>query len=193
MSLPALELDYAKTAVVAIDLQHSTVARQLAPHSSASVVDNSRQVTDALRARGASVIFVRVEASKIRPQKADISLPRPTTPPPANAFELVDNCGLQEGDEIVVKRQWGAFYGTALEQVLRRKGITTVVMTGIATNIGVESTARQVLDLGFDLVFVEDAMSSIKEEWHRFAIEEFFPLMGRVRSTEQILAEASAT
>jgi nicotinamidase-related amidase len=87
----------------------------------------------------------------------------------------------------VTKRQWGALYGTDLEQHLRRRGIRTIVIGGIATNIGVESTARAAFDQGYEVVFAEDAMSSLSAEIHAFPIKNIFPLMGRVRSVEQIV------
>ncbi|MEH2290985.1 isochorismatase family protein [Nostoc sp.] len=85
------------------------------------------------------------------------------------------------------KRQWGAFSGTELEQQLRRRGVRTIVLGGIATNFGVESTARAAFDRGYELVFAEDAMSSISAEAHTFVVNNIFPIMGRIRSTEQIL------
>ncbi len=85
-------------------------------------------------------------------------------PPPAIASQLVPESGVQDGDIVIVKRQWGAFYGTGLDQQLRRRGIRTIMIGGIATNIGVESTAREAFDRGYEMVFVEDAMSTISPE-----------------------------
>ncbi|MFP8967770.1 isochorismatase family protein [Pokkaliibacter sp. CJK22405] len=186
-----LSLDYSATAVVVIDLQFSNAARELAPHDAATVIRNSRAVTDALRAKGATILFVRVDPTKFRAMNTDASLPRPQGNMGETPFALVPDCGVEDGDEVIVKRQIGAFYGTPLEQVLRRNGITTVIMTGIATNIGVESTARQAADLGFDVVFIEDAMSTMSEAAHRQSVEGYFPYMGRVRTTEALLEEVA--
>lgn len=87
---------------------------------------------------------------------------------------------------MITKRFWGAFGGTNLENELRQRGIETVVFGGIATNFGVESTARTAAELGFNVVFLEDAMSSMEAEMHRFAVEKIFPRLGRVRKAEQI-------
>jgi nicotinamidase-related amidase len=87
----------------------------------------------------------------------------------------------------VTKRQWGAFYGTELDQLLRRRGIKTLIMSGIATNYGVESTAREAFDRGYELIFAEDAMSSMSAEAHRFSSENVFRTMGRVRSTRALI------
>jgi nicotinamidase-related amidase len=94
----------------------------------------------------------------------------------------------QESDIEVTKRQWGAFYGTDLELQLRRRGIDTIILCGISTNIGVESTARNAWELGFNLVIVEDACSAASAEQHQGSMTHIFPRIGRVRSTEEILA-----
>jgi nicotinamidase-related amidase len=133
------------------------------------------------------VIFVRVLVTEMAPLPVDEPLMRGGGAPPPNASELVPETGVQAGDVIVAKRQWGAFHGTDLDQHLRRRGIRTIVLGGIATNIGVESTARSAHDLGYELVFAEDAMSSLSAEVHEFPIKNIFPLMGRVRSVEQIM------
>jgi len=94
---------------------------------------------------------------------------------------------VQAQDIVVTKRQWGAFYGTELDQLLRRRHIKTIVLGGIATNFGVESTARAALDRGYEVVFVEDAMSSMTADMHRFACGHVFPVMGKVRSTRHVI------
>jgi nicotinamidase-related amidase len=94
----------------------------------------------------------------------------------------------EQADFIVTKKQWGAFYGTDLDLQLRRRKIDTIVLCGIATNIGVESTARFAFELGFQQVFVEDAMSGRSAEDHNHSVKTIFPRLGRVRKTEEILA-----
>lgn len=99
----------------------------------------------------------------------------------------MSDAGIQAGDLVITKRQWGAFYGTNLEQALDRKGIETIIMAGIATNMGVESTARAAFDAGYALIFAEDAMTTMGAEWHNFSVKNLFPRMGRVRSTQEII------
>ena len=94
----------------------------------------------------------------------------------------------QPGDVVITKRQWGAFYGTDLDLQLRRRGIDTMILCGISTTIGVESTARDAFERGYQQIFVEDAMAAHAAEDHRHTVESVFPRMGRVRSTEQVLA-----
>jgi nicotinamidase-related amidase len=184
-----LNFDFRTTALVAIDLQHAIVARTLTPHSAAEVVERTRRLADALRSQGGTIIFVRVEMSEVLtlPVDAPTSRDPNAPPPPANASQLVPEIDPQQGDRVVTKRQWGAFYGTDLDQWLRRKGIRTILMTGIATNFGVESTARAAFDRGFELIFVEDAISTMTPEMHEFPMKTIFPRMGKVRSTAEVL------
>ncbi|MGH8855845.1 MAG: isochorismatase family protein, partial [Telluria sp.] len=107
--------------------------------------------------------------------------------PPYDASELAPQADVAATDIVVVKRQWGAFYGTELDQLLRRRGIDTLVLGGIATNFGVESTARAAFDRGYKLVFAEDAMSSFEAEAHTSACQHVFRHMGRVRSTRSLI------
>lgn len=186
-----LSLDPSSTALVLIDLQHAITALDVAPHSSATVVANCARLADACRARGATVVYVRVAIGEMAAHQTDVAHARPASIPP-NACEIVPEAGMQPGDFLVTKRQWGAFYASELDQILRRRGVKTIVMAGIATNIGVESTARAAFDQGYDLVFAEDAMSTFSAEMQDFAVTRIFPRMGRVRSTEQVLAALPA-
>lgn len=94
---------------------------------------------------------------------------------------------MESGDLLISKRHWGAFAQTTLESDLRSRGIDTVVLAGIATNIGVESTLRQGTGLGFSFVTVEDACSTFSAEMQQFAFTMIFPRLSRVRSTQQVL------
>ena len=180
--------DPKSTALVLIDLQQGIVAHQLAPHSSADVVKKSIHLADSLRAKGGTIVFVHVLIHEILQLPVDAPNPRGATAPPPSASELIPETNVQPGDVIITKRQWGAFYGTNLEQQLRRRGIRTIILGGIATNFGVESTARAAFDQGYELIFAEDAMSSLSGEAHTFTVSNIFPRMGRVRTTEQIAA-----
>lgn len=182
-----MNLNPQTTALVMIDLQHGNVARELAPYPASQVVANSVRLAEACRAAGATVVYVRVSVGELVGHDADRALPGLKVIPP-NPSDIVPEAGMQPGDFLVTKRQWGAFHATELDQLLRRRGIKDIILSGIATNIGVESTARTAHDLGYDLVFAEDAMSSIGAGTHEWAVENMFPLMGRVRSTAQVLA-----
>jgi len=185
-----LELDIETTALVVIDLQKGIVAGQTVPHASADVVARTARIADAFRRKGALVVLVRVDPGKhgeLFPN-AISDIPRPSTPRPPDFAEIVPEMGPKPGDVVVTKHQPSAFFGTDLEVQLRRRGMRTIVLTGIATNIGVESTARTGYEHGFQLVFVSDAMAARDGELHTMAVTKFFPTFGRVRTTDEVLA-----
>lgn len=177
-------LNPARTALVLIDLQNSNVGRELAPYSAEQVVGNCVLLAQEMRARGAMVVYVHVLVNELPAPLADMPLRPPGAPAaPPDASRLALDAGVEAQDIVITKRQWGAFHATELDQLLRRRGIDTLVLGGIVTNFGVESTARAAFDIGYTLVFAEDAMSGIEAEAHRFACRSIFTRMGRVRST----------
>ena len=185
----SFELNAKSTALVLIDLEQGIVSRELAPYKGAEVVTRCAGLAKALREAGGTVVYVHVLLHETLRLPADSPLmPPDAPPPPPGASEIVPEAGVTAEDVVVTKRQWGAFYGTNLEQQLRRRGITTIVMGGIATNFGVESTARWAFDSGYELVFAEDAMTTMAAEMHEFCVRTTFPVMGRVRSTAEITA-----
>jgi nicotinamidase-related amidase len=183
-----LQLDPKKTALVLIDLQNAIVGMNPVPHTAAQVVENSRKLAEAFRTHGAPVVYVRVDLNDFLKLPADQPTNLGDKPLPAAASEIATSAGFQPGDILITKRHWGAFANTDLEQQLTSRGIDTVVLTGISTNAGVESTARQGTGLGFAIVLVEDACSAQNAEHHRFAFENIFPRLARCRSTDEVLA-----
>jgi nicotinamidase-related amidase len=106
----------------------------------------------------------------------------------ADWSDFIPELDRQPSDIVILKRQWGAFYGTDLDLQLRRRELATIVLCGIATEFGVESTARDAYERGYEQVFACDAMTGRNAEGHANAIERIFPRMGRVRRTEEIIA-----
>ena len=183
-----LKLDPTTTALILIDLQHGIVGMPTSPHPASSVLEKAASLARAFRRSIAPVIYVRVDLADRLPVQADRSHSDPHNPPPPIASELVPACGVQSGDLVITKRHWSAFSGTDLEVILKKSGRKTLVMGGIATNFGVESTARAAVGLGFGVVFVEDATSSIDAQAHEFAFNAIFPMLGRVRKTSEVIA-----
>jgi nicotinamidase-related amidase len=182
-----LRLNAKSTAVVIIDLQRGITSRDTLPHTAASVIEHSAEIADRFRRAGALIVLVRVDLANIVQPAADEPMRNPSDPPPpASASQLVDDLGQQPSDLVITKRYWDAFVGTELEQHLRERQIRSIILTGIATNFGVESTARTAAALGFDVVVVENATSSRSEEAHRFAIKNIFPRLGRVRLADEL-------
>ena len=137
------------------------------------------------------VFLVRVAFSPDRKDAlspvADASWPAQTPPP--DWADVVPEVGPKPGDFVITKHQWGAFHGTELDLQLRRRGIATIVLSGIATDFGVESTARFAFEYGYHQIFAEDAMSALSTEEHQFTVSKIFPRIGLVRKTEEILAD----
>ncbi|GAB3786388.1 hydrolase [Dyella agri] len=183
------KLDPRSTALVLIDLQKGIAPYAGGPHGAPEVCGRAGRLAARFRALGAPVVLVRVgwsaDGGDLLRQPIDRSMPtKPMTPA---WWEYADELAVAEGDIHIVKRQWGAFHGTELDLQLRRRGIAQIVLGGISTNIGVESTARAAWEHGYAIVFAEDAMSAASAEQHGFAIEHIFPRLGRVRSTAQVM------
>ncbi|MCL4400318.1 hydrolase [Patescibacteria group bacterium] len=178
-----------KTALVVIDIQKGIVRRQTAPYSADIIIKNASSLAEAFRKAGSPVFLVRVTPSPdgldaLKPV-ADAVMQRTDSPDWA---DIVPEMGPKPGDFIITKRQWGAFYGTELDLELRRRGITTIVLCGISTNIGVESTARFAYEYGYNQIFAEDASAAATEEEHKHTITKIFPRLGLVRKTEEIIS-----
>ncbi|WP_329299421.1 hydrolase [Streptomyces sp. NBC_00659] len=179
-----------RTALVLIDLQHGIVGNPgLAPHAAADVVERSVRLADAFRGHGLPVVLVRVTAAA---DGADAVHGRIDGQGPGRSFPegwdvIVDDLAGHPGDITVTKRNWGAFYGTDLDLQLRRRGITQIVLAGIATSIGVESSARAAHEHGYHVTLATDAMSDIDPETHRNSVERIFPRLGETGTSEEIV------
>ena len=186
-------IDRSKTALVVIDLQKGIAGRQTAPHASNLVVKNAAALAEAFRKKQMPVFLVRVALSADGKNALHpvADAPMQFQKPPPDWTEIVPELGPKAGDLVITKRQWGAFYGTELDLELRRRGITTIVLCGISTNIGVESTARFAYEYGYHQIFVEDAMSALSAEEHALTVAKIFPRIGLVRKTGEILADLS--
>ncbi|MRH91512.1 hydrolase [Nocardia sp. SYP-A9097] len=189
--MPSTLLD-PRTALVIIDLQRGVVGMPTVPHTSEVVAKNSAALARAFRDQDLPVVLVRVSFSA---DGADVAPGRITDPMPKNVTfpegwdELIDDLDVQPTDIRITKRQWGAFHGTELDLQLRRRGITEIVLTGIATSIGVESTARAAHEHGYNVVVVEDATADRDHASHDHTTTKIFPRLGLVATTDQILKE----
>jgi nicotinamidase-related amidase len=187
--MPELTLNRTTTALVVIDLQKGIAAQPTQPYPAQDVIRNAARLVQAFRKNGMPVFLVHVvnTPETMLKVESDLSFSRPS-PLPHDWSEFVPEITPVPSDVVIRKKQWGAFYGTDLELQLRRRKKDTIVLCGISTDFGVESTARFAYELGFQQVFAEDAMSSRSMEGHYAAVSLIFPMMGRVRKTGQILA-----
>ncbi|MGH7655222.1 MAG: hydrolase [Gemmatimonadaceae bacterium] len=187
--MPSLKLDPKSTALVLIDLQKGITSHTTAPYTGPEVIANGVRLAERFRAAGATIVLVRVNFAADGSDRLQTPTDSqfPSAPPAPDWADIVPELGPKAGDIVVTKRQWGAFYGTDLELHLRRRGIQTIVIGGISTNFGVESTARDAWERAYAMVFAEDAMAAMSADAHAFAVTNIFPRMGRVRSTGEIL------
>lgn len=185
-----LTLNPNTSALVLIDLQEGILPFGKAPHAADDVVTRAAALAAKFRALNAPVVLVRVgwSADFADAPKQPVDAAHAGGALPDNWWDYPPALGMQPGDLQVTKRQWGAFHGTDLELQLRRRGIDTIVLGGIATNIGVESTARNAWELGFNLVIAEDICSTASAEQHQASVEWIFPRIARVRQSAEVIA-----
>ena len=172
-----------KSALVLIDLQKGIVA--IPPAEVAQeVISKAAQLAAAFRAHNQPVVLVNVAGGP--PGRTDRT--RPTHAFPADWTDLVPELNQQPSDILITKHAYGAFLGTTLDQQLRDLGVTQIVLAGVATSIGVESTARSAYDLAYNVVFLTDAMADLDPVNHAHAIEKIFPRLGESGTTAKLLA-----
>jgi nicotinamidase-related amidase len=187
--LPITALD-PQTALVVIDMQKGIVAMPTA-HPAHAIVENVVALTTAFRRKSHPVVLVHVgwsadsgDTLKNRVQAA----PRGGTPP-ADFSDYIPELAADPAHDIFIrKRQWGAFYGTDLDLQLRRRRVTNIVLCGIATSIGVESTARDAWERGYNVTFASDAMTDLNLNAHERALEIIFPRIGEIGTTADVTA-----
>lgn len=186
--MPVTTLD-PKTALVVIDLQNGVMGLPGAPYATADVVARNVELADAFRAHGLPVVLVRVtfaaDGSDALPGRTDLSGPRATMPEGWDTI-VAELAGHPE-DITVTKRNWSAFYGTDLDLHLRRRGVTQIVLTGVATSIGVDSTARAAYERGYHLTLPTDAMTDADPDAHRNCVEKIFPRLAETGTTADVL------
>jgi nicotinamidase-related amidase len=169
-------------ALIVIDLQKGIVSLP-AVHPAGEIIGRSAQLARAFREQALPVVLVNVSGPA--PGRTDAG-PRPFSFP-LDWTELVPELEQHPDDYIVTKQRLGAFIGTTLDDYLRRCGVTQVVLTGVATSSGVESTARSAYDLGYNVTLVVDAMTDRDADAHRHSVEKIFPRLGETGSTDGVL------
>ena len=179
--MPLTTLD-TTAALVAIDLQKGIVGMP-AVHPTGEIIARTAQLARAFRERGWPVVLVHVTG--LAPGRTDGG-------PRKYSFghdfaELVPELEQQPSDYVVTKQRPGAFIGTSLDEILRQRGVTQIFLTGVATSLGVESTARSAYDHGYNVVFVVDAMTDRGADSHRHCVETIFPRLGETDTTGNVL------
>jgi nicotinamidase-related amidase len=169
-------------ALIVIDLQKGIVSLPTV-HPVAEVVARAGALADAFRRHRLPVVLVNVDASA--PGRTEQA--RRTAEFPAGWTDLLPELNRQPQDHLVTKRTWGAFTSTDLEAHLKAHGVTQVVIVGISTSAGVESTARQAYALGFNVVLAVDAMTDMNLDAHGNSVARIFPRLGETGTTREIV------
>jgi len=172
-----------KSALLVVDLQQGIVGLRAA-HPMTDVIAGAVRLVDAFRERGLPVVLINVDATA--PGRTERARPNIQMPP--GWTDLVPELKQQASDHRVTKRTWGAFINTGLEQYLKGKGVTQVVIAGVATSSGVESTARQAYELGFNVALASDAMTDLSLEAHERSMQMIFPRLGETGTSQEIAA-----
>lgn len=180
--MPITTLD-PKTALIVIDLQEGILALvKVRPDD--EIVKNAIALIEAFRERNLPVVLVNVAGgapgrNELAPASGDH---------PKGWSDLIPELNRQDSDHRVTKRSWGAFTNTDLGDYLKKNGVTQVVMAGIATSIGVETTSRQAFELGYNVTLAVDAMTDINLDAHANSIARIFPRLGETGTTTDVIA-----
>ena len=185
-----LTLEKQTTALLLIDLQKGILDPEPVPFGREQILRQAASLGHAF-AQANSLIVLTV--TDFAPGYADAPKGIADTPwdlpkagLPADFATLVPEIDALPAAVRIVKRQMSAFFGTELDVQLRRRGCTTIVICGVATNLGVEATARAAFDLNYSVVIASDACSSVAPGLHEFAIEKILPRIARVRQTSEV-------
>ena len=176
------------TALVLIDLQKGIVGRNF-PTPVSEIVQNAAKLTDAFHKAGLPVVIVNVNTAGAAWLKAR---KEPAAPQPASQpgwTDIIPDIQSQPGDIFITKHTWGAFFETALDEELKKRKVTGIVLGGIATSIGVEGTARQASERAYNISFATDAMTDMSAEAHAHSLKYIFPRIGELGSTDEIIAK----
>ena len=181
MPLTTLDLN---TALIVIDLQKGLVNGSFI-HPIGEIIDRTRALVDVFRAKNLPVVLVNVAGRA--PGRTEQG-PRGSISLSEDGTDLLQQLDRQPSDIVVTKRSWGAFATTDLESQLKARGVTQVVVTGVATSGGVEATARQAYEQGLNVTLALDAMTDTRPDAHRYSIESVFPRVGETGSTHEVIS-----
>ena len=183
--MPLTKLDSTASLIV-IDLQKGVVHLPTA-HPVGGVVKNASALADEFRRHGLPVVLVTVTGTPPGRTDQAQSTGQLNRQFPAGWADLVPELNYQPADHAVTKQTWGAFTNTDLAEHLKTTGVTQVVIAGVTTSLGVESTARQAHELGFNVALAVDAMTDCNAEAHTNSITRIFPRLGETATTQEIL------
>lgn len=181
--MPLTALD-PNTALIVVDLQKGIVSGNFI-HPIGEVIDRTRALINVFRAQNLPVVLVNVAGRA--PGRTEQG-PRSNTSLSEGWTDLLPQLNQDPGDLVVTKRSWGAFATTDIEHQLKTRGVTQVVVTGVVTSTGVEATARQAYEQGFNVTLAVDAMTDLQKGAHEYSVRNVFPRLGETGTTQEIIS-----
>jgi nicotinamidase-related amidase len=172
------------TALIVVDLQ-AGLAGLPTVHPFDDVVAHAAALAGAFRARKLPVVLVNVAGGVAGRTERSRGGPREF---PEGWTDLLPALNRQPADKVVTKFSWGAFHRTDLAEYLSGLGVTQVVVAGVSTSSGVESTARQAYEHGLHVTLATDAMTDLDPAAHDNSVGRIFPKLGETGTTGEILA-----
>ncbi len=181
-----------QTALVLIDLQKGIVTRQTATPIQ-DIIQNVAKLIEAFRKKGLPIIFTNVVMGNapFTKTRKEQNMTQGAVPTP-DFSDIIAEVNKQPEDILITKHSWNAFFETALEEELKKRGITGIVIGGVATSIGVEGTARAASERGFNVAFAKDAMTDVSAEAEERSLKYIFPRMGEIDETDKIIEKLEA-
>lgn len=174
------------TALILIDLQNSNVPLPVSQQVQ-NVLDNVNQLTAAFRKKGLPIIITNVIPGDAAWTKSRKEAKMPSLPDNNDWYQITDKINIAADDIRLTKHTWNAFFETALNDELKKRSVTGIVLAGIATSIGVEGTARAASELGYNITFATDAMTDTQEAAHQRSVQYIFPNIGETGNAEEIV------
>ena len=203
-------IDLSRAALVMIDMQYATgsrqgaLARKLQAEGSRvgdyrfvrieqQVLPNTLRLRTHFSQLGRPVLHVTIGAAHADALDAPLHMRRLFTEfrnvVGSREHEILDELKPLPGEHVLRKTTIGAFASTNIDSLLRALGCEQLYLTGVSTNMCVETTAREAADRGYGVTLVEDACGTTHEDLHQVTMRNFQRLFGRVRSCDEALAE----
>ena len=190
--MAGLELDPAKTAVLAMDFQNGVVST-IPMAQERNVVQKAKPVLEAARKAGVPVIHVILQFRdghpEVSPRNRMFGAMKQLGLFAAGKDEtrIAEELGPEKGDIIVSRPRVNAFYNSDLQAILSSMEIDTLVLMGIATNFVVESAARYAADADYRVIVLEDCCASMSVEAHDFAITNILGMIAEVSTSADFM------
>jgi nicotinamidase-related amidase len=177
-----------RPALIVIELQKGFMTRPTA-HPVDEIVRRAAQLAGAFRDKGLPVVLVNVTG--MAPGRTDADWFEQAEEDeqilPPDWADLVTELDAHPDDVLITKQRWGAFHDTALHERLQELGVTQIVLAGVRTSVGVESTARAAYEHGYHVVLATDAMTDGSAAAHQNSVERIFPDLGETTTTDEVL------